>query len=92
MSNNLLVVINNDKVFQDNNEFFSNNYNLKILPEGLNNYHKVRYISRQSNKKGSHKINLQDIKGASNIINFIYVQFFTFIIKANYFVKHFYKI
>ena len=42
MSDNLLVVINNDKIFQDNNEFFSNNYNLKILPEGLNNYHKQK--------------------------------------------------
>ena len=41
MSDNLLVVINNDKIFKDNNQFFSNNYNLKILPEGLNNYHKV---------------------------------------------------
>ena len=81
MSENLLVVINNDKVFQDNNEFFSNNYNLKILPEGLNNYYKVRYIARQSNKKGSHKIDLLNIKVASNIINFIYSIFSTFKIK-----------
>ena len=78
MSNNLLVVINNDKVFEDNNEFSSNNYNLKILPEGLNNYHKVEYIARESNKKGSQKINLQNIKIASNIIKFIYLIFSTF--------------
>ena len=62
MRDNLLVVINNDKICKDNNEFFSNNYNLKILPEGLNNYHKVEYIARKSNKKGSQKINLQNIK------------------------------
>jgi len=78
MSDNLLVVINNDKIFKDNNEFFSNNYNLKILPEGLNNYHKVEYIARESNKKGSQKINLQNIKIASNIIKFIYLIFSTF--------------
>ncbi len=78
MSDNLLVVINNDKVFEDNNEFSSNNYNLKILPEGLNNYHKVEYIARESNKKGSQKINLQNIKIASNIIKFIYLIFSTF--------------
>tara|TARA_Y100000816_G_C26027496_1_gene537742 strand:- start:831 stop:998 length:168 start_codon:yes stop_codon:yes gene_type:complete len=52
MSDNLLVVINNEKVFEDNNEFSCNNYNLKILPEGLNNYKKVRYIARESKKKG----------------------------------------
>ena len=78
MSDNLLIVINNDKIFKDNNEFFSNNYNLKILPEGLNNYHKVEYIARESNKKGNQKINLQNIKTASNIIKFIYLIFSTF--------------
>jgi len=78
MSDNLLTVINNDKIFKDNNEFFSNNYNLKILPEGLNNYHKVEYIARKSNKKGSQKINLQNIRIASNIIKFIYLIFKTF--------------
>jgi len=78
MSNNLLVVINNEKVFEDNNEFYCSNYNLKILPEGLNNYHKVKYIVRKSSKKGKHKINLQNIKIASNIIEFIYFVFATF--------------
>ena len=81
MSDNLLVVINNEKVFEDNNEFSCNNYNLKILPEGLNNYKKVRYIARESKKKGNHKINLQDIKIASNIIKFIYLILSTFNVK-----------
>ena len=83
MSNNLLVVINNEKVFEDNNEFYCANYNLKILPEGLNNYHKVEYIVRESSKKGKHKINLQNIKIASNIIKFIYFVFATFKIKSS---------
>ena len=78
MSNNLLVVINNEKVFEDNNEFYCGNYNLKILPEGLNNYHEVKYIVRESSKKEKHKINLQNIKIASNIIKFIYFVFATF--------------
>ncbi len=83
MSNNLLVVINNEKVFKDNNEFYCGNYNLKILPEGLNNYHKVKYIVRKSSKKGKHKINLQNIKIASNIIKFIYFVFATFKVKSS---------
>tara|TARA_Y100000816_G_C26078704_1_gene568215 strand:+ start:117 stop:1136 length:1020 start_codon:yes stop_codon:yes gene_type:complete len=78
MSNNLLVVINNDKVFEESNEFSSSNYNLKIIPEGLNNFHKVKYIGRKSKKKGSHKINLEKIDIASNIIQFIYFIFLTF--------------
>ena len=83
MSNNLLVVINNEKVFKDNNEFYCGNYNLKILPEGLNNYHKVEYIVRESSKKRGHKINLQNIKIASNIIKFIYFVFATFKVKSS---------
>jgi len=81
MGGNLLVVINNEKVSKDNNEFYCGNYNLKILPEGLNNYHKVEYIVRESSKKGKHKINLQNIKIASNIIKFIYFVFATFKVK-----------
>ena len=83
MGSNLLVVINNEKVFKDNNEFYCGNYNLKILPEGLNNYHEVKYIVRESGKKGKHKINLQNIKIASNIIKFIYFVFATFKIKSS---------
>jgi glycosyltransferase involved in cell wall biosynthesis len=81
MGSNLLVVINNEKVSKDNNEFYCGNYNLKILPEGLNNYHKVECIVRESSKKGKHKINLQNIKIASNIIKFIYFVFATFKVK-----------
>ena len=83
MGSNLLVVINNEKVSKDNNEFYCGNYNLKILPEGLNNYHKVEYIARESSKKGKHKINLQNIKIASNIIKFIYFVFATFKVKSS---------
>jgi glycosyltransferase involved in cell wall biosynthesis len=78
MSDNLLVVINNEKVSEDNNEFYSRNYNFKILPEGLNNYHKVKYIVRKSTKKENHKMNLQNVKIASNIIQFIYFVIATF--------------
>jgi glycosyltransferase involved in cell wall biosynthesis len=81
MGNNSLVIINNEKVSKDNNEFYCGNYNLKILPEGLNNYHKVEYIVRESSKKGKHKVNLQNIKIASNIIKFIYFVFATFKVK-----------
>ena len=66
-----LVVLNNEKVSKENNEFYSRNYNFKILPEGLNKYFKVEYIVRKSNTREHHKLNLQNVKIASNIIQFI---------------------
>lgn len=67
-----LVIINNEKVFKENGSFYCDNLDLKVLPEGLNDYHHVRYIVRSSNIKGNQKINLEDIKVASNIFKFIY--------------------
>ena len=50
-----LVVLNNEKVSEENGEFFSRNYNFKILPEGLNRYFNVEYIVRKSNTREHHK-------------------------------------
>ena len=73
-----LVVLNNDKVSKENNNFYTRNYNLKILPEGLDRYFKVEFIARKSDTKEHHKLNLQSIKIASNIIQFIYFVVSTF--------------
>ena len=69
---NPLVIINNERVFEQGNDFYCENLDLKVLPEGLNNYYKVCYIVRSSKNKKSQKINLKDIKVASNIFKFIY--------------------
>ena len=53
-----LVVLNNEKVSKENDEFFSRNYNFKILPEGLKRYFNVEYIVRKSNTREHHKLNL----------------------------------
>jgi len=73
-----LIILNNEKIFKENNSFYCNNLDLKILPEGLNKYHKVQYIVRNSSKKGSQKINLENIKVASNIFKFISFVYKTF--------------
>ncbi len=73
-----LVVLNNEKVSKENDEFFSRNYNFKILPEGLNRYFNVEYIVRKSSTREHHKLNLNKIKVASNIIQFIYFVLSTF--------------
>ena len=78
MSYNSLVIINNEKVFRENNNFYCENLDLKIIPEELNEYYKVQYIVRSSNKKGKQNIKLSNIKIASNIFKFIYFVFKTF--------------
>ena len=78
MNRNPLVIINNEKIFKEKNNFFCENLNLKVLPEGLNSYHKVHYIARDSKKKGYHEINLKEVKVASNIFKYIYFILKTF--------------
>ena len=73
-----LVVLNNERVSKENNEFYLRNYNFKILLEGLNKYFNVEYIVRKSNSREHHKLNLQNVKIASNIIQFIYFVISTF--------------
>ena len=73
-----LVVLNNEKVSEQNGKFFSRNYNFKILPEGLNKYFNVEYIVRKSNINESHELNLNKVKIASNIIQFIFFVISTF--------------
>ena len=67
-----LIIINNEKVFNENSDFFCDNLDLKILPEGLNDYYRVQYIVRSSSTKKDQKINLNNIKTGSNILKFIY--------------------
>ena len=73
-----LIVLNNEKVSKHNGKFFSRNYNFKILTEGLNMYFKVEYIVRKSEVNESHELNLDKIKIASNIIQFIFYVLSTF--------------
>ena len=61
MSYNNLVIINNEKVFKENNNFYCDNLDLKIIPEELNEHYKVQYIVRSSNKKGGQNIKLSNI-------------------------------
>ncbi len=77
-SNKDLIIINNEKIFKENSNFYCDNLDLKILPEGLDRHYRVEYIVRNSNTKGNQKINLKNIKIASNIFKFIYFILKTF--------------
>jgi len=87
MSYKNLVILNNEKVFRENNTFYCDNLDLKIIPEGLNEYYKVQYIVRKSTKKGGQNIKLENIKVAPNIFKFIYFVYKTLKIPdANYLI------
>ncbi len=75
---NNLIVLNNEKVSEHNGKFFSRNYNLKRLPEGLTKYFNVHFIARKSNVIENHELNLKNIKIASNIIQYIFFLISTF--------------
>ena len=59
-----LIIINNEKIFKEDNNFYCDNLDQKVLSEGLNKYHKVQYIARKSSQKGGQKIELENIKVA----------------------------
>jgi glycosyltransferase involved in cell wall biosynthesis len=78
MNKSPLVIINNEKIFEKDNGFYCNNIDLKVIPEGLSNYHETYCIFRKSSKIGNHQINIKNINVASNIFNFIYFILKTF--------------
>ena len=72
-----LVILNNEKIFSEGENFYCDNLDLKVVPEGLNNFFNVKFIARKSNKKGGQKVNLKNIDTASNLFTFIF-----FVIKS----------
>jgi len=75
MTNKNLIIINNEKIFEENNNFYCDNLDLKVLPEGLSQYFNVEYIVRKSSAKGKQKINFKNIINAPNIFKFLYFVF-----------------
>ena len=77
MTNKDLIIINNEKIFEDNKNFYCDNLDLKVIPEGLSEYYNVEYIVRKSSKKGKQRINFNNIKSAPGIFKFLYFVFQT---------------
>ena len=81
-----LIILNNEKVFKLNNDFFCENLDLKVVPEELNKFFDVEYLVRNSKIKGGQKINLKNIKISSNIFQFIHNLFKTFKYNSKYLI------
>ena len=86
MNKQNLIILNNEKVFKDGDGFFCENLDLKIVPEGLNNFFNVKFIVRSSKKKGAQKLNLKDVNIASNIFLYIFYVIKSFNINSKYLI------
>ncbi len=62
-----LVIINNEKIFKENNSFYCDNIDLKTIPENLNKNFNVTLIARSSKIKRARCINLEKVEVSSNI-------------------------
>ena len=51
MNKDPIIIINNEKIFTNNKDFYCNNLDMKVLPEGLSEHHKLQFIARKSKKK-----------------------------------------
>ena len=66
-----LFIISNESVYQNNNEYFCDNIDLKSTPEGLNKNFEVNLIARKSKAERAFKIDLKNIKIFTSIFSFI---------------------
>ena len=73
-----IVIINKEKIFQENNSFFCDNIDLKSIPEGLKEKFDILLVADKSKIPRSYKINLENIKILSNIFKFLYETIRTF--------------
>ena len=78
MSVKKIVIIENEKIFEENNNFYCDNIDAKSIPEGINKFKKTYVIARKSKINRVQKINLNEIKTGSNIFSFIYLLLKTF--------------
>ena len=83
MNKNPLVIINNEKIFRQGNDFYCDNVDMSIIPSEFKNFQQTVFIARKSIKKGGHKIELENTKPASNILTFFYLIFKTFKARKN---------
>ena len=53
MEKKSLIINNNEKVFEEDGQFYCENFDMKATPEALNNYYFVQFIVRKSKKRRS---------------------------------------
>ena len=72
MLNKDLLIINNEKIYNEENYFYCDNIDIKSIPEELNKNFNITLIARNSKIKRKRKINIEKIKTSSNIFTFFH--------------------
>ena len=70
-----ILIISNEKVYEDKGGYYCDNADIKTIIEGLDNLHSINIICRRSNKRRSLKINHRKIylvKGPISFLNNLY--------------------
>jgi len=70
--NKKLVIISNEKIFKNNEEFYCENIDMKSIPEELEKNFEVILIGRKSRNTLKNKINIKKIKISSSIFVFLF--------------------
>ena len=73
-----LTIINNEKISEEDKNFFCDNIDIKTIPENLGKKFNVSLIARKSKIKRKHKINIQNVINSSNIFSFLFKIYKTF--------------
>ena len=69
--NQKLIIIDNERIYNDGKVIYCDNIEAKSIPEGLNKQFDVLLVGRKSKVKRNHKLESVKIKTASNIFSYL---------------------
>ena len=81
-----LYIITNESFYNQDNNYYCDNIDLKSIPEGLSKYSETYIIGRKSNVFRSKKVEIQKIKILSNIFSYLFSLMKSFRDKKSYYL------
>ena len=70
--NNKLIIISNDRFYDDKSNFYCDHVAEKTLPDGLSNKFSITVIGRSTNIKRFHKLETKNVEHHSNFISYLF--------------------
>ena len=81
-----LYIITNESFYDQDNNYYCDNIDLKSIPEGLSKYSETYIIGRKSNVFRSKKVEIQKIRILSNIFSYLFSLMKSFRDKKSYYL------
>ena len=81
-----LYIITNESFYDQDNNYYCDNIDLKSIPEGLSKYSETYIIGRKSNVFRSKKVEIQKITILSNIFSYLFSLMKSFRDKKSYYL------